>query len=179
VPVDLGSLQYRPLADGCPRGAFRCGEPHLDKWFLKHAGKRHDAHTCRVTTVHLADAPEPIGFYAMALVLESDRFLSGDGPIRNRVINKLYPALHLEYLAVDQDHQGEGVGTDMMGRIVGTYLNAVLEFGVPVLTLAPLNDKLVTFYEGLGFRPYAKHIGERRMMLPAQTIIDMARKAGN
>jgi GNAT superfamily N-acetyltransferase len=177
VPVDLGTLQYRPLVDKCPRGAFGCGEPDLDQWFLKDACKRHDAHTCRVTTVHAADAPEPIGFYAMALVLEEDRFLNGGGPIRNRVINKLYPALHLEYLAVRTDYQGAGIGKDMMGRVVETFLNAVLDMGVPVLTLAPLNNKLVTYYQGLGFSPYAQHIGERRMMLPAQTVLDMARKA--
>lgn len=177
MPLDLGLLEYRPLADNCPRGGFRCGEPDLDKWFLKNACKRHNAHTCRVTTVHLADAPEPIGFYAMALVLESDRYLSGDGPIRNRVINKLYPAVHLEYLAVDRTYQTAGVGTDMMGRVLRTYLKAVLDIGVPVLTLAPLTPKLMTFYEGLGFRVYAKHIGERRMMLPAQTVLDMVRRA--
>jgi GNAT superfamily N-acetyltransferase len=179
VPVDLDQLQYRPLAEGCPRGAFRCGEADLDSWFFKQATKRHDDHTCRVTTVHLGDAPDPVAFYAMGLVLEEDRYLKKDGgPISRRVFQRVYPALHLEYLAVDKSVQGNGIGVAVMFRALETFRWSVLEMGIPVLTIVPLNADLVDWYRQLGFQSYAQHLGLRRMMMPAKTILEAAAKAG-
>ena len=109
--------------------------------------------------------------------MEDERYLSGDGPVRQRVIGKVFPALHLEYVAVHKDHQGKSIGTRMMVRVVETFRRSVLEWGAPVLTLVPLNEKLVKFYAGIGFSSYAKHLGERRMMMPAATVLDLAEKA--
>jgi N-acetylglutamate synthase-like GNAT family acetyltransferase len=90
---------------------------------------------------------------------------------------RVYPALHLEYVAVDKSCQHQDIGTDIMVRVLETFRRAVLELGVPVLTLVPLTQKLVDFYAELGFHRYAVHLGVRRMMLPAQTVLDMAAKA--
>jgi ribosomal protein S18 acetylase RimI-like enzyme len=177
VAIDLETLRYEPLTDTCPKGAFSCGDATLDKWFTKESHKRHADHTCRVTTVHLGDNPAPVGYYAMGIILEEDRLLKGDGPIRRRVFQRVYPALHLEYIAVHTDFQGNDIGTDMMVRVIETFRKSVLDFGIPVLTLSPLNDDLVKFYEGIGFQKYAQHLGMKRMLLPAKTVLDMYEKA--
>jgi len=178
VAVYLSDLQYRPLVDTCPRGAFRCGEPDLDKWFLKEGHRRHSDHNCRVTTVHIGDDLNPIAFYALGLQLEDERYLTGDGPIRKRVISKVFPALHLEYVAVDKAYQGQDVGTDIMVRVIEVFRRSVLEFGLPVLTLVPLNEKLVAFYASVGFVRYAERLGQRRMMMPARTALELPERAG-
>lgn len=51
-------------------------------------------------------------------------------------------------------------------------MGAVLDMGLPVLTLIPLTTKLVEFYGGIGFVSYAERLGERRMMMPARTALN-------
>lgn len=128
-------------------------------------------------TVHHGEAAEPLGFYAICLVLESDRLLFGGGPIRNRALRGVYPALHLEYLAVAKEFQGSGIGSDMMSKALAVYRRAIVDFGVPVMTLVPLRNKLVKFYSDLGFVPYGGHVGERRMMLTAHQAMAAYEKA--
>ena len=167
LSFSLEDVVYRPLSDQCPRGGFRCTEEDLNQWFYKDACKRHEAYTCRVVTAHLGDAAEPIGFYAMGIMLESDRLLKGTGPIRNRAMGGVYPVLHLEYLAVDERYVGNRLGPDMLSRALVTFTQSVIEIGVPVMTLVPLRDRLVKFYSDRGFVPYGQHRGEKRMMLTA------------
>ena len=40
-----------------------------------------------------------------------------------------------------------------------------------------MNNNLIQYYRERGFVSYAEHLGERRMMLPAQSVIDMYEKA--
>ena len=173
----LDYLEYRPLSTDCPRGAFSCGESDIDNWFIDDAARCIDKYHFRVTTAHIGDEAEPIGFYSLGLILEPERFLSGTGPIKLRAQGGHYPALHLEYIGVLEELQGLGIGTDMMQRVLTTFRSAVVDFGIPVLTLKPLRPCLDKFYADLGFVAYAAHRGEHRMMLTAQLAIDAEARA--
>lgn len=175
--LDLTELEYRPLSDQCPRGAFSCGDPDIDEWFLKRSKGNHDGLKCRVTTVHIGAAPEVVAFYSLKIALEDERMLEKTNPMRFWAQNRIYPALHLEWLAVDKGHQKRQIGTAVMGRVLETFRDAVLETGIPVLTLVPINDEVQAFYAKLGFYAYAAHQKRRDMMLPGQSVLDMYEKA--
>ncbi len=113
----------------------------------------------------------------MGILLETDRYLKGPGPIRNRSVSGVYPALHLEYLGVDKRYEGSGLGTDMLTRALLVYVRAIIDMGIPVMTLVPLREKLIQFYSDRGFVSYATHLGERRMMLTAAAAIEAYEKA--
>lgn len=170
-------LQYRPLSDDCSRGAFSCGEPEIDKWFLKKSIEHHDKLKCRVTTVHYAGNEEIVAFFSLKIALEDERLLPTNDPMRDWASSRLFPALHLEWLAVAKDHQKKLIGTTIMGRVLEIFRDAVLETGLPVLTLVPINDRVRDFYQRLGFDAYAAHKQRRNMMLPGRSVLDMYDKA--
>ncbi len=80
--------------------------------------------------------------------------------------------MHIEHLAVTKAMQGRGVGRDMMYRALLTFRRAVDDLGAPVLTLVPLTEDLVSYYAKLGFVSYARHMGQRRMMLTARQAVE-------
>ncbi len=52
-----------------------------------------------------------------------------------------------------------------------------MEMGIPVMTLVPLRESLVKFYQDRGFVRYAQHLHERRMMLTAHDVLRAAEEA--
>jgi GNAT superfamily N-acetyltransferase len=130
-----------------------------------------------VTTAHLGDNPDVVAFYSLKITLEDERLLAPANPLKDWAAQRVFPSLHLEWLAVAEPFQGKKIGTVIMGRVLETFRDAVLETGLPVLTLVPINERVRTFYAGLGFDAYAAHKGRRNMMLPAQSVLDMYEKA--
>ncbi len=175
--LDLTEIQYRPLSDECPRGAFSCGVPEIDKWFLKRSIEHQRDLKCRVTSVHLGDSNDVVAFFSLKITLEDERLLPKTNPLRAWANYRVYPALHLEWLAVDNAYQHQKVGTTIMGRVLEIFHQAVLDTGIPVLTLMPIDDAVQAFYASLGFESYAAHMGHRNMMLPGRTVLDMYEKA--
>ena len=131
-------LEYRPLSEPCDVDAFNCGVNDIDKWFRKRAADQHKSHVCKVTTAHLPGVERPVGFYAISLILEEDRLLAKQDPLRARLRSRVYPALHLEYLAVDKEFTGGGIGSNMLIRAIETFRVAVMDMGLPVFTAGPI-----------------------------------------
>ena len=175
--IDLSALRYEPLSAACPKGAFSCGDSDIDSWFLKRSHDQHDRLRCRVTTVHLGDNPAVVAFYSLRVTLEDETLLAPSNPIKFWATARVFPSLHLEWLAVHGPYQGKKIGTVIMGRVLETFRDAVLETGLPVLTLIPINDRVRAFYTRLGFDPYAAHKGRPNLMLPGQSVLDMYNKA--
>lgn len=174
LPFDIADLEFRPLLDDCPRGAFSCGNRDIDRWFLKKADGDHCGFQCRVTTVHALGYPNLVGFFALSWIAERESLLPQSPRSRD-----YFPALHLQYIAVRDDLQGNGIGLRVMGRVLDIYLDAAEETAVPALTLIALNERVEAFYADLGFAPYARdEFGAGlRMLLPIQTALDLRRKA--
>jgi ribosomal protein S18 acetylase RimI-like enzyme len=169
-------LEYRPLSPDCATGAFSCGHDEIDQWFLKKAHNHHGQLRSRVTTVHATNG-DLLAFFALRITLEDENLLVKTDPIRAFANRRQFPALHLEYLAVASAHQKQQIGTIVMGQILDKFHDAVVHLGVPVLTLVPVDDGTLAFYERLGFHHYAAHKGMRNMMLPGKTVLDMREKA--
>jgi ribosomal protein S18 acetylase RimI-like enzyme len=127
-----------------------------------------------VTTVRLEESGDPIAFYSICLALEDERFLDKGGhiSIRNRSMNRLFPSLQVQWLAVQKEHQNVGIGTVMIGRVIATFVESVISIGIPVMTLTARNQRVADFYKKLGFVHYGG-IGSKRMLLPAQAALDL------
>jgi GNAT superfamily N-acetyltransferase len=80
-----------------------------------------------------------------------------------------FPCLQLVYLAVDQAHQGKGIGISMAGAVTELFADIGPRIGLPHLILVPINDDVIPFYEGLGFTCY---LGGARMFLPLQSALE-------
>lgn len=174
LPFEIADLEFKPLSDDCPRGAFSCGDRDIDRWFLKKADGSHRGFQSRVTTVLAPNDPCPIGFFALSWIAERESLLPQSPRSRD-----YFPALHLEYVAVRREYQGQGVGLHIMGRVLELYLDAAEISAVPALTLIALNERAEKFYAELGFAPYARHEfgAGLRMLLPIQTALDLRSKA--
>ncbi|HET6609644.1 MAG TPA: GNAT family N-acetyltransferase [Rhodopila sp.] len=168
------ALQFKPLAETLWRGAFCCGISEIDSWFTKRAWDQHSKFRSRVTTVHNA-ADELVGFYAFCITLKDDRMLEKTNNLRNRAINRHFPTLEIDYIAVDRPFQGQGIGTVITGRIVDIFIQAADQLGVPVMTLEAINERAAKLYRRMGFEHYGPH-PSLRMMLPAQAALALSRE---
>ncbi|WP_295191129.1 N-acetyltransferase [uncultured Brevundimonas sp.] len=174
LPFDIADLEFRPLSDDCPRGAFSCGDRDIDRWFLKKADDSHREFQSRVTTVHAPTGLCPVGFFALSWIAERESLLPQSPKSRD-----YFPALHLEYVAVRRDFQGHGIGQYIMGRVLELYLDAADATAVPALTLIALNERAERFYKDLGFAPYAREEfgAGKRMLLPIQTALELRKSS--
>lgn len=177
LPFDPADLDYAPLSAECPREAFSCGADVVDRWFREKAPTQHTGHHCRVTVANAPNLQNPVAFYALSITTErlADRW----SIIPNAPWNKesYFPALHLEWVGVQEDFQGAGLGTLLMGHVLSIYKDLVTQTGLPALTLKPLNDRTAAFYERLGFVHFGPKVLGPRMMLPASKVIDAAAAA--
>jgi ribosomal protein S18 acetylase RimI-like enzyme len=164
--------RFKPLAEDCRREALSCGVRDIDTFFRKKAWDHHCALRCRVTTVHDAADDTLAGFYAVCITLEDDRFLDRRSHLKKFSIGRYFPALQVHYVAVRTQLQGRGIGTIVMGRIVGIFRDAAESLGVPVMTLVVLNPGAAALYKRMGFVYYGGH-GSSRMLLPAQSVLDL------
>jgi ribosomal protein S18 acetylase RimI-like enzyme len=93
-------------------------------------------------------------------------------------MDRLFPALQLQWLAVHNNHQGKGIGTIIMGRVIETFVESVVSFGVPVMTLVAANPRVAAFYRRLGFVQYGG-ASSPRMLLPAQSALELQTTQNN
>ena len=160
---------FRPLVRTLWRGAFSCGVRELDGWFIKKAWDHHDKLRGRVTTIHSSVDDTLVGFYAICITLEEDRLLDKNSHLKRFAIGRHFPALQVQYLAVQREFQENGIGTIAMGKIIDTFRQVALMTGVPVMTLTALNSRAARLYSTWGFVPYGG-FGSLRMLLPSQSV---------
>lgn len=119
-----------------------------------------------MVTAHEEGAEQPIGLYSLTLVLERTREMARAHDVRRWTRNGFFPALHLEYLGVCEEWQGQGLGSFMMMDVVSTFCLLAEKTGIPVLTLYPLNPELRPYYAERNFVPYGSGTG---MVMKAET----------
>lgn len=78
------------------------------------------------------------------------------------------PVIVLRRLAVDRGFQGCGLGQDLVRHAMRQCLAAAGHIGARALVVHALNERVVAFYAGLGFRPLGK--APATLFLPLETI---------
>lgn len=133
--------------------AFSCGHETLDRWLTRYAGQgdRRDAARTFVTT---ADGCTVSGYYTLVAgqlnhyeaTAATRRGLSRHFPI---------PVAVLARLAVDQRHQGQGLGAALLADALARVRRASAQVAVRAVVVHAIDDRATAFYERYGFRSLA------------------------
>lgn len=100
-------MELRALRENDPREGFACGDPDLDRFFLKYAGQNQFRHHIGTTYVAVQGG-QVLGFATVSSAhIEVEALPSAVG---KRFPRYPLPVLRLARLAVDRRAQGQGVG---------------------------------------------------------------------
>lgn len=105
--------------------------------------------------------------------MQDERLLDGSQRQLFRSVSKVFPSINIDYLAVDRRVQGNGIGKFLLGSAIEAFHKAIMIFGVPVMTLVAVDERTCEFYSKLGFRRFGPDVRQPRMLLPAQTVVDL------
>jgi GNAT superfamily N-acetyltransferase len=148
-------VAYRPPEPLEQRHAlveFRCGELALDEWLMRHARAAQRSETARVYVATLEDGTTIVGYYALAAahvapVAATARALKGQP--RGRAV----PAIMVARLAVDERHQGVGLGRSLLGDALLRSAQAAESIGARVLLVHAKHAAARAWYLQYGFEP--------------------------
>ncbi|MEZ5179392.1 MAG: GNAT family N-acetyltransferase [Acidimicrobiales bacterium] len=127
---------------------FDCGEDHLNTW-LRRRARRNQADGSSRTWV-VADDERVVGFYASSAAV-----LLRASATRRAARNQPdpLPALLLGRLAVDQKHQGRGLGAALLKHFLLKSIEIADVTGVRVLLVHAKDQSAAAFYQRYGFEP--------------------------
>ena len=136
------TFRVEPLADHHELDRFSCGNPELDQWLPQHA--RHaTAQGTRTYVLIDEDDDSVAGYFSIAPhLLERDEVPARIG----RGAPRRIPAILLAKLAVDQAHHGQGLGTELLLRALGTMLVAARAAGGKVAVVDAMDERAARFY---------------------------------
>lgn len=138
------------LTDHHQLDEFSCGIPTLDTWLIRRA--RNNTRSGASRTYVLAKDDRVIGYYAIA----SGALALSDAPGRiKRNMPDPIPVAILGRLAIDQRHQGQGLGVALLGDAVRRVTRAASILGIRGILVHAINDDAKRFYEHHGFVPGA------------------------
>lgn len=141
--ADPPALEFRRLTHHCARARFCCGHNEIDDWFRRQSHDDHEALACRVTTVHLIDNPDPVGFYAMTTRLQRVSEFAQYAPAGSRQQGGYLTTVQLSWVAVMRECQRRGFGTVMMGAALRDFYEIVIRAGVCAMTLQAIDLRVL------------------------------------
>ena len=132
-----------------------------------------------MTTAHFPGNAVPTGFYSLMVILEDETALDGAARQRARSTNKLFAAVHLEWLAVAKPLHGNGIGRYLLASAIEQFALVATIAGIPFMTVASIDQRTCEFYEKLGFKRFCKPDTSTRMLLPAQDALELTKILAN
>lgn len=127
---------------------FHSGQQTLDMWLSARAveNERSGASRTFVTT----SEEKVVGFYTLAVT--SIARAEATGRVRRNMPEPI-PAMLLARLAVDQAHQGRGLGKHLLRDALLRTLQAADLAGIRAMLVHAADDRARTFYARYGFEP--------------------------
>lgn len=149
------TLWVERLAKHHRRRGFQSGRPALDDWFHRFAGqadrRQHSARVWVLCDSEIDEGRRPIGYYA--LVAHAVTVAATPAEL-SRGLPPGYPigAVLLARLAIDEQHQGRGLGTRLLADAVRHIASSDEHVAVPLLVVDAIDEEAATFYERHGFQ---------------------------
>jgi ribosomal protein S18 acetylase RimI-like enzyme len=139
--------QPEPLRGKHNLDDFCSGETVLDNWLDRHARHAEAANSAR--TFVTTDRERVVGYYALGIGQvepndATERLLKGQ-PAKRPV-----PVLVVARLAVDQEHQGKGLGRSLLQNALLRCAGIAESVGVRAV-VAHANEEASGFYDRFGF----------------------------
>jgi GNAT superfamily N-acetyltransferase len=133
------------------REQFDSGEPVLDEWLRRYAGQNRRGDTA--ATWVITDSADIVVAYASIAMTGIDR--SGAPDALAKGAPNPVPALLLGRLAVDHRYANLGVGTALAAHVLATAVELNEKAACRAVVVTALTDKARTWWERLGFHPFA------------------------
>ena len=127
---------------------FACGKPELDEWLLKRT-LINQANGATKTHVVEADG-RVVGYFALASIAIAQQNVKGRA--RRNMPNPI-PAVLLARFAIDQKHQGEGLGSAMLAAAIETAREAAERIGIACMIVHAKDEDARNFYIHHEFEP--------------------------
>lgn len=124
---------------------FQCGEAALDEWLKRHARAAHASDSARVYVTTREDGEIVVGYYALAaaqVAPEDATARALKGQPRARPV----PAILLARLAVDQKHQGAGLGRSLLQDVLLRSVEAADAIGARILLVHAKHEAARAWY---------------------------------
>ena len=129
---------------------FQCGEPALDDWLKRYARAAQASDSARVYVTTLEDGETVVGYYALAAAQVDPAQATGRA-LRGQPRARPVPAILLARLAVDQQHQGAGLGRSLLQDVLLRCVGAADAIGARVLLVHAKHDAAKAWYMRYGF----------------------------
>lgn len=137
----------------------------LDAW-LRDRAIASEGLSARTYVICATRAPtRVVGYYALSTAM-ARRTALPTAKLRRDVPDEV-PLLLIGRLAVDINHQGFGLGTDLLVDALRRCLAAADTAGARAVITHAIDDDAVKFYERHGF--LHSPLGERTMLMPMET----------
>ena len=148
----MGTLRApEPLAPHHDVSRFSCGVPALDAW-LRGKARMNEARGGARTYV-ACDRDRVAGFFSLAAsAVERRRVSSRVG----RNMPEPIPVILLGQLAVDAEHQGRRLGSDLLIDATRRALAASDLIGARAIVVQAIDERAKSFYARFGFRPFSE-----------------------
>lgn len=157
------------------RAEFSCGVSRLDNFLKRTARKQRKGDFTRVWVAVEPRQRTILGYYAMnAHSLEAEE----DMPrsiIRHAPRSGSIPAVYLSMMAVDERHQGRGLGRILLADALSRAAKAADQIGLKIVVLDAIDDggpqtteRRKAFYRTMGFQPFPSQ--PSRMFIATDTV---------
>jgi len=142
--------QPEPLRGRHDLGGFDCGEHSLTTWIHRYARHAEATKSARVF-VTTAGPPTVVGYYALTVgQVEPGR--GGARLSKGQPSGSPIPVAILARLAIDEAHQGCGVGRSLLQDALLRCMTAAQQVGIRALVVHA-HPEAAGFYQGFGFEP--------------------------
>lgn len=138
-----------PLRGKHELGDFSCGEESLDSWLHRYSRHAEAPGSARVFVT--TDGTRVIGYYALAVGQVEPRE-GTDRLLKGQPTGRSVPVVVLARLAVDQRHQGRGLGRSLLQDAPLRCATAAQSVGIRAL-IVHSHAEAREFYERFGFEP--------------------------
>lgn len=142
--------QPEPLRADHEVADFDCGERSLSVWLRRYGGHAEAARSARVF-VATDGSPTVVGYYALT-VGQVEPAKGTPRLAKGQPSNSAVPVAILARLAVDEAHQGSGLGRSLLQDALLRCANAAQQVGIRAVVVHSL-EEAAGFYEAFGFEP--------------------------
>jgi predicted N-acetyltransferase YhbS len=139
--------QPEPLRGKHTVDGFCSGENSLDSWLHRYARHAEAANSAR--TFVTTDGKRVVGYYALGIgQVEPDH--ATERLLKGQPAKRPVPVLVVARLAVDQMHQGQGIGRSLLQNALLRCAGIAESVGVRAV-VAHANEDVHKFYDRFGF----------------------------
>jgi ribosomal protein S18 acetylase RimI-like enzyme len=168
-------LKLEPLARSHDRDGFDCGSEPLNLFFKQTARQHAERGISRTFVLVNEESPQPIpvvGYFSLNLCQIKSETLP---PTEAKRLPRDVGAIRLGRLAVDLEHQGQGLGKMLVMGAMQKFMEIFRTAGGIGLFVDAKDANAKQFYVKLGFMPIPPN--EFELFLPVKTIEEAVRES--